>query len=365
MDEQNLNRTFARYMSLNILGMLGMSGYILADTFFVSSRLGSDGLAALNLAISVFGFINGLGMMLGIGGATRYAICKAREDDREADGSFTLPWWRARTGLVLVLFGRPFSGRGLAGLWARRIHSPHVHGVSAHRLPLRPLLHPQPHPDGLCPQRRQPQAGHDRHAGGQPVQHRAGLPVRLPPEYGAFSAPPWPPAPPPSSASLSPPSTFSPAAASSRLCPPGCPCGRWPLWPVWASPPLSMSSPPASPWWCSTCWSWTTAGTTGVAAYGIVANLALVVLAVFTGMAQGIQPLLSRAYGWGTGRGRPGAPCAGAGPLRRGGAGRSGRRPAGRPHALVSLFNSEGDPPSRPGGSPACGSTSWASSSWA
>ena len=69
MDEQNLNRTFARYMSLNILGMLGMSGYILADTFFVSSRLGSDGLAALNLAISVFGFINGLGMMLGIGGA--------------------------------------------------------------------------------------------------------------------------------------------------------------------------------------------------------------------------------------------------------------------------------------------------------
>ena len=66
MDEHNLNSTFARYMSLNILGMVGMSGYILADTFFVAIRLGSDGLAALNLAISVFGFINGLGMMLGI-----------------------------------------------------------------------------------------------------------------------------------------------------------------------------------------------------------------------------------------------------------------------------------------------------------
>lgn len=116
MDEQNLNRTFARYMSLNILGMLGMSGYILADTFFVSSRLGSDGLAALNLAISVFGFINGLGMMLGIGGATRYAICKAREDDKEANASFTLSLAAGiGAGVVLVLFGLLFS-RPLAGL---------------------------------------------------------------------------------------------------------------------------------------------------------------------------------------------------------------------------------------------------------
>ena len=39
------------------------------------------------------------------------------------------------------------------------------------------------------------------------------------------------------------------------------------------------------------------AGTIGVAAYGVVANLALVVLSVFTGIAQGSQPLLSHAYG--------------------------------------------------------------------
>ena len=36
-----------------------------------------------------------------------------------------------------------------------------------------------------------------------------------------------------------------------------------------------------------------------MAAYGIVANLALIVLAVFTGISQGLQPLLSRAYGRG------------------------------------------------------------------
>ena len=41
------------------------------------------------------------------------------------------------------------------------------------------------------------------------------------------------------------------------------------------------------------------AGNTGVAAYGIVANLALVALAIFTGIAQGSQPLVSRYYGKG------------------------------------------------------------------
>lgn len=44
-------REFARYTSLNVLGMLGLSCYILADTFFVSAGLGAKGLAALNLAI--------------------------------------------------------------------------------------------------------------------------------------------------------------------------------------------------------------------------------------------------------------------------------------------------------------------------
>ncbi|WP_220412046.1 MATE family efflux transporter [Faecalicoccus pleomorphus] len=38
-------------------------------------------------------------------------------------------------------------------------------------------------------------------------------------------------------------------------------------------------------------------GNTAVAAYGIVANISLVVLSVFTGIAQGIQPILSKAYG--------------------------------------------------------------------
>ena len=40
-------------------------------------------------------------------------------------------------------------------------------------------------------------------------------------------------------------------------------------------------------------------GNVGVAAYGVVANLALVAVAVFTGTAQGSQPLISKSYGKG------------------------------------------------------------------
>ena len=80
---------FGKYVSLSILGMLGSSGTILADTFFVSNRLGADGLAALNLSIAVFGLINGLGMLFGIGGATRYTIFRSQEDGAGADRVFT------------------------------------------------------------------------------------------------------------------------------------------------------------------------------------------------------------------------------------------------------------------------------------
>lgn len=39
------------------------------------------------------------------------------------------------------------------------------------------------------------------------------------------------------------------------------------------------------------------AGNTGVAAYGVIANISLVVLSVFNGISQGVQPLFSRAKG--------------------------------------------------------------------
>ena len=39
------------------------------------------------------------------------------------------------------------------------------------------------------------------------------------------------------------------------------------------------------------------AGNIGVAAYGVIANLAIVAISIFNGLAQGSLPLISQCYG--------------------------------------------------------------------
>lgn len=82
-------KEFARYASLNILAMVGLSCYILADTFFVSMGLGATGLAALNLAIPIMSFISGTGLMLGMGGATKYSILSSQGNNDEGNRVFS------------------------------------------------------------------------------------------------------------------------------------------------------------------------------------------------------------------------------------------------------------------------------------
>ena len=48
---QGIYKTFFKYVSLNVLSMLGVSLYVLADTFFVANGVGADGLVALNLCL--------------------------------------------------------------------------------------------------------------------------------------------------------------------------------------------------------------------------------------------------------------------------------------------------------------------------
>ena len=89
MKKESILGQFAKYTSLNVAGMIGLSCYILADTFFISKGLGADGLAALNLAIPVYNFINGTGLMMGMGGATRYSILKGQNEEEKANQYFT------------------------------------------------------------------------------------------------------------------------------------------------------------------------------------------------------------------------------------------------------------------------------------
>lgn len=103
-------KQFIRYVSLNIVGMIGISLYILADTFFVANGLGANGLTALNLALPMFNLVSGLGMMLGIGGATRYSIMKQTASREEVDRLFGLCIETALViSIVFIIIAQFFS----------------------------------------------------------------------------------------------------------------------------------------------------------------------------------------------------------------------------------------------------------------
>ncbi|MDY0210804.1 MAG: MATE family efflux transporter [Acholeplasma sp.] len=69
-------KTILKYTSLNVLGMLSISIYILVDTLFISNIIGPLGLASLNLSIVIYSLITGLSLMIGIGGATLWVRTK-------------------------------------------------------------------------------------------------------------------------------------------------------------------------------------------------------------------------------------------------------------------------------------------------
>lgn len=99
-------KEFIRYTTLNVLGMIGLSGYILADTFFIAKGLGANGLTALNLAIPIYSFIHGTGLMLGMGGATKYAIFWGQKEHQKSHQVFT------NTLYLTVLFAAVFMFTG-------------------------------------------------------------------------------------------------------------------------------------------------------------------------------------------------------------------------------------------------------------
>lgn len=106
-----LKKEFAKYTSLNIIAMISLSCYILADTFFIANWIGAYGLAALNFALPVYGAVFGVSLMLGIGGATKYAIAISQKDLVQSRKIFsTTVWLMLGFASVFVITGIFFAG---------------------------------------------------------------------------------------------------------------------------------------------------------------------------------------------------------------------------------------------------------------
>ena len=86
--KNTVERMFGKYVFQNILGMLGISVYILADTFFISMAEGAGGITALNLVLPIYSLIFAIGAMIGVGSAIRFSVLRAREDET-ADAYFS------------------------------------------------------------------------------------------------------------------------------------------------------------------------------------------------------------------------------------------------------------------------------------
>ena len=302
MEKSNCFQDFIKYSSLNVLGMIGLSCYILADTFFVSKGLGTNGLTALNLAIPIYSFIHGSGLMIGMGGGTKYSIQKSQGKDKVANSIFShVVAIAAIFAAVFVLIGLFFSGNIVTLLGADET----VYQMTKTYLQVILLFAPAFLMNNvlLCFVRNDgaPQLSMTAMVTGSLSNIILDYVFIFPCQMGIFGAV--------FATGLAP--IISMLILSSHfikkknqfhwikcrlerrmaasICSSGIPSLITELSSgiviiVFNSIILGLE------------------GNVGVAAYGVIANLSLVIIAIYTGIAQGIQPIMSRNYGVGNHR---------------------------------------------------------------
>lgn len=301
MRQTSCLRDFIRYATLNVLGMLGLSCYILADTFFIAKGLGADGLAALNLALPVYSLVHGCGLMAGMGGGIRFSILRGQGRQDAVDSVFT------HAASFVLLLAALFVVLGLTcpDLIAGALGAEgQIRGMS--RTYLRVILLFSPlflsNELLLCFVRNDgaPQLTMAAMLSGSLSNILLDYVFIFPLDMGIFGA------------VLA--TGIAPAVSllimlpfflkkrnhfHLRGCPLGLPLLRRDLADIFSGglPSLIAEVSSGIVILVFNMIILRLEGNVGVAAYGVIANLSLVVIAVYTGIAQGIQPLISGAYG--------------------------------------------------------------------
>ncbi|MBA2913330.1 MATE family efflux transporter [Limosilactobacillus frumenti] len=83
--------------------MVGTSLYVLIDTLFISIAAGALGLTALNLALPIFNCFNAIGLLLGVGGATIFSLNKVLHPERVESLYSSLIIVAAVTGVIVAI----------------------------------------------------------------------------------------------------------------------------------------------------------------------------------------------------------------------------------------------------------------------
>lgn len=115
-NEKSILHIFLKYVSANVLGMIGFSCYILADTFFIARGIGADALAALNLTLPAYSLMNGVGLMIGMGGGARYSLSFTRPDSAAHRTIFTHALFLAALSAIFFSLAGAFGAEKISAV---------------------------------------------------------------------------------------------------------------------------------------------------------------------------------------------------------------------------------------------------------
>ena len=106
---QAIKHEVRHYIVRNVIAIMGMSLYVLIDTLFISIAAGALGLTTLNLVLPLFNVFNGVGLLLGVGGATIFSLNKVLHPDRVKDLYSQLIIFAAGLGIILAILLNVFA----------------------------------------------------------------------------------------------------------------------------------------------------------------------------------------------------------------------------------------------------------------
>lgn len=91
VDLQNgsIGKLFFYFSFPAVTGMMVSAFYVIVDGMFVGRGIGSDGLAAINIAYPITNFLVGLSLMFGVGGATMISVARGKNQTSEVNRIFT------------------------------------------------------------------------------------------------------------------------------------------------------------------------------------------------------------------------------------------------------------------------------------
>ncbi|TCL41532.1 MATE family efflux transporter [Harryflintia acetispora] len=88
--QESVGKLFSRYLFPSICATIMISINFFVDTLCIGRAMGEGGLAALNLSLPVTSLLYAVGSLLGVGGSTRYSAAMGRGEIDEAQKIYTL-----------------------------------------------------------------------------------------------------------------------------------------------------------------------------------------------------------------------------------------------------------------------------------